>query len=513
MRNKKKYGQYFTTGSVADFMVSLISKPKNSDILEPSCGEGVFLNSLQKNSFSNIHAYEIDSTLNNSFSYVRYESFVSSPVSEKFDVVIGNPPYIRWKNLEPDLKEELQHNSLWQKYFNSLCDYLFIFVLKSIEQLREEGELIFITPEYWLNTTHSASLRNYMCQNGFFNDIYHFKEVPLFEEVASSYIIFKYTKSRNRRQPINLYRYSKKSKPQHEELISLSCFEKISIPQFSSDSRWLLTDSKMQQQIRTFERKCMKTHGDNPSELSKIGDICDIGNGMVSGLDKAFRIDTDTNTWTAQEKRSIIQVLKAKDLDAYSPKGDSRYIFIPSRLSKEEFDTGYPHIKKILDPFKERLQERYDYNREVPYWEFVFLRNKQLFDKPESKIFIPCKERISHKKYFRFCLAKETFYPLQDVTAIYKKQHCKENLQYILAYLNNTRVFDWLIYNGIIKGDIVEFSEAPIANIPFRPIDWENENEVRIHDTISNEVELYMKDRAKEHIDIINRQFNILFND
>lgn len=155
-----------------------------------------FLKMLYKYGFKNIKGYEIDATLDNPYNVVEYESFIGSPLSECFNVVIGNPPYIRWKNLEDNLKRELAQSDLWNKYFNSLCDYLFIFILKSIEQLKENGELIFICPEYWLNTTHSETLRNYMCVNGFFSDIYLFKEAPLFESVTSSFIIFRYVKKK-----------------------------------------------------------------------------------------------------------------------------------------------------------------------------------------------------------------------------------------------------------------------------------------------------------------------------
>lgn len=46
MNNKNKYGQYFTQRTIADFMVSLIGKSRDCRVLEPSCGEGVFLKSL-----------------------------------------------------------------------------------------------------------------------------------------------------------------------------------------------------------------------------------------------------------------------------------------------------------------------------------------------------------------------------------------------------------------------------------------------------------------------------------
>ena len=192
---KNKYGQYFTTKVIADFMTSLITHKKASKILEPACGKGVFLDSLIQQDFNNISAYEIDRTLETPYKFVKYQSFLPVSLLEKYDVVIGNPPYIRWKNLEPELKKELTNHFLWNKYFNSLCDYLFIFILKSIEHLNENGELIFICTDYWLNTTNSSSLRNYMSQNGYFSEIYHFKEAPLFEKVTASFIIFRYVKS------------------------------------------------------------------------------------------------------------------------------------------------------------------------------------------------------------------------------------------------------------------------------------------------------------------------------
>ena len=194
MAVKNKYGQYFTIPLIAEFMTSLICHPKNCSVLEPSCGKGVFLDSLFANGFSNLSAYEIDKDLDTHFDFVKFKSFLSVPTSEKYDVVIGNPPYIRWKNLEPELREELQNNTLWKQHFNSLCDYLFIFILKSIEHLNENGELIFICTEYWMNTTHSLSLRNYMCRHGYFSEIYHFKEAPLFEKVTASFIIFRLIK-------------------------------------------------------------------------------------------------------------------------------------------------------------------------------------------------------------------------------------------------------------------------------------------------------------------------------
>ena len=83
MKEKNKYGQYFTEEVVADFMVSLISHEKTARVLEPSCGKGVFLKKLSEYGFRDQTAYEIDTDLAREFDCVKYESFVTSPLSER----------------------------------------------------------------------------------------------------------------------------------------------------------------------------------------------------------------------------------------------------------------------------------------------------------------------------------------------------------------------------------------------------------------------------------------------
>lgn len=509
---KNKYGQYFTIKSIADFMVKLIDKSTQAKILEPSCGEGVFLSSLEEAGYSNLSAYEIDPSLKNPYKYVKYESFVSSSINEKFDVVIGNPPYIRWKNLEEELKKELETSPIWQRYFNSLCDYLFIFILKSIEQLNEGGELIFICPEYWMNTTHSRTLRDYMLENGSITDIYMFKETPLFEGVTSSFIIFKYVKSLKSEQ-ISLYKYTKKGKPTKDDLEHGTCFKKQIIQQFKIGERWILAGAEERSSIVSLEKACKKPASllfDLGANLYRIGDFCDIGNGMVSGLDRAFCVD-DTCNLTEDERSALIHVYKAKDLQQYYNIADSYYFFLQDNISECVFRERYPNIYAKLQPFREELSKRYSYGKNLPIWAFAFPRNEALFRRKQERIFVPCKERISHKQYFRFAIAGSTTFPLQDVTAILKKQCCKESIYYILAYLNSSRVFDWLKYNGIVKGEIVEFSETPLASIPYRCINWDDDHEVRCHDNIVKYTQQYINTKDIQNLYSIEANLNALF--
>ena len=101
-------GQIFTPDHVAEFMVKNVfdfikdntKNSRNLKVLEPSAGEGIFLKQLLNNNFSNIFAYEMDLSLKdlllNSFPTVnfRFHNFLGSDKSEKFDIIIGNPPYL-----------------------------------------------------------------------------------------------------------------------------------------------------------------------------------------------------------------------------------------------------------------------------------------------------------------------------------------------------------------------------------------------------------------------------------
>jgi adenine-specific DNA-methyltransferase len=525
MTETKKIGQYFTPEHVADFMVSLASVSKQAKILEPACGEGVFLKILNDRGYKNTVGYEIDKSLElNTESKVIFESFVGAEIKDKYDLVIGNPPYIRWKNLDKDLKTELESNILWKKYFNSLCDYLYIFILKSVEYLKDGGELIFITPEYWINTSHSEVLRDYLVQNGYFTDIIHFNEMPIFSKVASSIVIFKYIKKTNNTDTsknVRVVKFNSSRKFNIETLTDIlrkndnKEFQSFERNQFKVGERWVLATNNLQNRLAVFEKKCLpplsKTLFRGQENYITLGDIADIGNGMVSGLDKAFQLPKDIKL-TEREKKASIRVLKAKNMERYIHGEISTYIFLNGDVKTEnDLKEKYPNFYQWLLQYKEDLNKRYNYSRDIKYWQWVFLRSFKLFDKQSERIFIPCKERISHKNYFRFSYVNQGIFPTQDVTAVFPKENVKESIYYLLALLNSDYVFEWLKHKGIVKGNIVEFSEKPLSSIPIRLIDWSDENEVKTHNEISNLCQEYIMTKNSVLLPQLNSRVNALF--
>ena len=516
---KNQYGQYMTPEIIADFMLSLADITFESSILEPCSGKGVFLDILTKKGYKNITSYEIDDNLIDKKFTTINESFISAKINGKFDLIIGNPPYIRWKNLETQLKIELEKNELWNQFCNSLCDYSAIFILKSVKLLKENGQLIFITPEYWLNNTHSKKLRNYILENGYLEEIYHFNETPIFDNVRVSIIIFKFIKSKNKNNRLLISKLHDNKKLNTDKLLNIK--HKINQPNaeyierlgFKKDEKWILASNSTILDLKNFEKKCTKKINNNLfcDEFYTIGEFCDIGNGMVSGLDKAFQINTDK--LTKNERKYLISVVKAKDLERFYYKNITNYFLIKEGEIKDEasFIKEFPNIFNSIKHYVSKLDERYKYNRKINFWEWVFLRNYNLFNTETMRIFVPCKERISNKDYFRFALVEKKIYPTQDVTAIFPKKETEEDIHYILSFLNSRAVFNWLRYNGTVKGSIIEFSEKPISSIPYRKIDFSNQEERAIHDNIVKYTKEYISSKDEGIFDKIYVEFDKLF--
>lgn len=552
----KEFGQYFTPKMVAEFMCDLISKDNSVNILEPSAGEGIFLDVLSKRGFKNIKAFEIDSNLRNISSVnIIYQNFLSTNPNEKFHIIIGNPPYVRWRNVSENLKNKLVNDPYWKEKVNGLADLLYSFIYLCVDKLKKNGELIFITPPFWTSTMHSDLLRKYLTEKGMIEYFITFNEMKIFDEVASNILIFKFVKKKDNK-PIKVVRVKSKDKLtidvlqniktllnrlDNEEFIEEDIYEAYQHSQFSNSNPWKPLPPKIEPLINKIEETCTKyaptvSVNGNKVKLSslfekidleslnldkkdfktvkfadksyfirkvdahnlnnflngksngaeryiRLGDIAHIGNGMVSGLDSAFKV-TDPNQFEETERGKFIPVVKSKNLNRFFAEDMTNYIFVNDVEDENELMNRFPSIFRQLISHKKQLKKRYSYNRNIPWWHWVFLRNKKLIENNLLKIIVPCKERIDVRGYVRFALIEGLYYATQDATVIVKKPEFKEDIKYILALLNSKAIFTWLKHKGLRRGGVLEFSERPLSIIPIRLINWDDEEEVCIYNKI-----------------------------
>ncbi len=176
----KNYGQVWINQETVDLMLSLCKNKGRT--LEPSCGNGTFSNLIP-----NCVAIELDKKV--APDYALNMDFFDYPIGEKFDTIIGNPPYVRYQDILPETKEKLDM-MLFDKRSNL---YLF-FIEKCIKQLNKNGELIFIVPRELLKATSAKELNEFIFKEGTITDFYDLGDKKIFKNACPNTIIFRFEK-------------------------------------------------------------------------------------------------------------------------------------------------------------------------------------------------------------------------------------------------------------------------------------------------------------------------------
>lgn len=192
--NPKFLGQFFTPTHIIDTMLCLIQSNKilkNPRFLEPSCGNGAFFRKLPTNKVG----IEIDKNILHDFTpddKVLNMDFFEFDIREKFDCIIGNPPYIRYQDILESTKQLLGP-------FKTLLDrrsnlYLF-FIYKSILHLNHGGELIFITPRDFIKMTSSTKLNEFIFSQGTITHFFDLGDKKIFANAQPNCAIWRFEKN------------------------------------------------------------------------------------------------------------------------------------------------------------------------------------------------------------------------------------------------------------------------------------------------------------------------------
>jgi len=176
-------GQVFTSSDVVDKMLNM--RQNKGFILEPSCGDGAFWLKIQ--SEKNSVAIEIDPSIAPIGSIVG--DFFEYNFKHRFDTIIGNPPYVRFKNI-PESTLRLLNIENYDKRTNL---YTF-FIDKCVDLLNDGGEIIFVTPRNFINATSCAYLNSKLYEKGTITHFYDYGDEMLFKGFAPNCAIWRFEK-------------------------------------------------------------------------------------------------------------------------------------------------------------------------------------------------------------------------------------------------------------------------------------------------------------------------------
>jgi hypothetical protein len=430
-----------------------------------------------------------------------YDQNTSSPffdpewmfgITDGFDVVIANPPYIKeYTNRKAfdGLRESL--------YYQGKMDLWYFFGSLGLDFLKENGLECFIATNNWITNSGASKFRNKLIQDSKILQYIDFGNYKIFETAGIQTMVFLLQK--NKKEESYKVKYSKLLNDQ----ISDNFLEIFLNAEKSSDgflkyyinfNRLKFKDSyicflppkisnlcdklRCQSNITFFKEReiaqgivCPQDTL-NEKNANKLGRKYEVGCGIFvltkSEIEK-LKINID-------EKNVIKPLYNTSELKKYYSKNRNKYWIIYAQSNMNNIIYKYPNIKRHLEQFKKINTSAYK-----PFG--LHRARDEKFFKGEKIISLrKCKKPI-------FTYVDFDSYVLQTFFII---KSSRINLKYLVALLNSKLIEFWLFYQGKIQGNNYQIDKEPLVNIPIKNSIKNEQN--YIIDTIENIINIIKHD-------------------
>jgi adenine-specific DNA-methyltransferase len=469
VKNSKERGIVYTPFDMAKYLIGNTIKEEDIvknpfiKIMDPACGTGnlliecfnhlksIYINNLdhinkhkgvklKPNNINahiikhNLYGFDIDET---AIDILKLDLFsISNEVAEnlfkedyllcensiKFDIIIGNPPYIGPKAI--DKEYSLRLKTLYNEVFRDKSDISYCFFKKSIDMLQERGKISFITSRYFLESSSGKDLRGIIREFMSIYKLIDFYGVRPFKGIGIDPVMIFMEKEKKESREIEVIKpLSDKGKKDGNFYRSLFLNEGNEYKRFfiSEDSlhgdSWIIRDNTVKNIISRIEGKCEFL----------LSDICTSHQGIITGCDRAFVVKRET----AEKERLEEDVLKPWIKGSYIRKNEvnrQNSFIIYSDLIKDE--EKYPNSIRYISEYKDKLSMRRECVRGIRKWyQLQWGRTQNIFE--EKKIVFPFKAGSN-----KFALDEGSYFSA-DVYALRIKQEEKFTNEFLLFILNS----------------------------------------------------------------------------
>lgn len=262
-----------------------------------------------------------------------------------FDVVIGNPPYIRQeeiKELKPFLKSQFG-------LYSGTADVFIFFIEKGFDILKHKGVFTFIMPNKFMQAGYGQSARKFLLEQNLI-EIIDFGDFQVFDEATTYPCIL----TASKQAPTGIFKTSKISSSDFT-LDFPSYVDKISneINHASlNDETWVVSNSHDQILLQKVVSMGIKLE-DYVGQVGKYG--------VKTGLTEAFIIDNQLKSQIISEDPNSISlikpVLRGRDINKWIAKSEGLWLISTFPVLKINID-NYPGIKNFFLRFGRKKLEQ-----------------------------------------------------------------------------------------------------------------------------------------------------------
>ena len=433
------HGDVFTNPEVVSFMLDLVNYTSDrnlceTSILEPSCGNGEFVieiakrlkQSAERFGFNanaafkkNVKAFDIDANkiehCRNQLHQLGFEAGDNMQAAdflrvgnEKVDIIVGNPPYIRYENIPDSMKTYCKANFFT---FHYRSDLYVPFFEKSLGMLREGGQHCFICSNRWLKNEYGRKLRKLISTNYQLQRIICLENADTFQEDVLAYPAITLISSQ---PPTTTFGYAEcnDASELHDLVMSYR-----NTPLGADWTEAFAPNTSNKTQFFSIEQMGFK-----------------IGIGVATGADSVF-ISKDLPNIV--EPELIMPGINAKDLRGNKMNWQGEYLLNPYKPNGNLVNLeDYPRAKSYLESHRNRLASRHIAKKMPSRWYKTIDRiSAPLLRQP--KILLP---DISGNTYI--FIDDGNFYPLHNI--YYVTGGSKKQLKLLAAFLMSNFVRDQL---------------------------------------------------------------------
>lgn len=413
-----------------------------------------------------------------------------------FDLIIGNPPYIRQEELK-ELKPHLAKN---YKVYKGTSDIYTYFYELGFNVLKDNGVLSYITSNKYTRAGYGEALREFLLKNVKVLEYTDLNGIKVFDSatVDTSILCFEKSKSKD-----NKFKYLALS----NEILKTCAYDIGLYKDFAEFSQNSL--SKESFTFSDENTSALKAKIERIGTPLKEWQGLNIYRGILTGYNEAFIITTEKRNEIlanckdkAEKERTaklIRKMLRGRDIKRYSYEWAGLWVINAHNGYKNQNGEkveainieNYPSLKKHFDEFYPQLEKRADKGL-APY----NLRNCAYIEEFE-------REKIVYSEIVR----KPQFY-LDTKLNFYAEATSfiltGENLKYLIAFLNNDFVafiFKTFYAGGNLGENGFRYKKAFLEKLPIPKINSKNQ---KLADELINLVDEILK--AKEQDKNANTQ-------
>jgi len=438
-----------------------------------------------------------------------------------FDVVIGNPPYVRHekiKALKPRLQKEKFYNPISKKEekyvcFNGTADIYIYFFEKSFRLLREGGILSFITSNKYTRAKYGKQFRAFVLENTQIVEYVDFNGVKVFESATVDTSILTYKKDKKKNNSFIYCDINEKYK-KGENLEQFVSKYGINYNQVDLKIESFLFTNAKELKIKNLIEKI----GTKLSEWN-----IEIYRGIQTGNNRVFHVKEEIkNHFLNIDKKSkeiLFPIVIGREIKKYSIESKNKYlIYTTDETNIQNYNAIYQYLLK----YKEDLSSKREVRENKMQWYSIYRPARSHIDKFNlDKIIYP--ETTQNPDVF-----------VLDKKGRYLDKTCfmivGDNLKYINSVLNS-RVMIFFMKQSIRQVGLgFQLSKIFVEQIPIKIISIKNQKPFEVlvdiilelkdkKDSKSNffeqvidvmVYELYFKEELKEKgfgiIDIVTKE-------